>query len=80
MEAMLNILPNDEMLFFYKFKWFADNNSKWQNLSVIEYKTLCKKEKMLVISIFSFFNNGFKNSLSDGLLKLGDMQIIQIFT
>ena len=71
MSFILNInpLPNDKVLDETKFKATADdklNNKKIIFLSLIEYNTLWEKEKMLVISIFSFSRNVFKSLVSKG--------------
>ena len=60
---MCNSLPNDKILDLTKLKAFADDKLDGVNmmtsLSLIGYKTLWKKEKMLVTSIFSFSHSVF---------------------
>ena len=66
-QMIMNSLPNDNFLDWSKLKTFADDESNLVeklNLFWQGYKTLWKKEKMLVTSIFSFSHNVFKSLLS----------------
>ena len=60
---MFTYLPDDKILDLSKLKSFADDILKAAHMAEFvfeEEKTLLEKEKMLVISIFSFSNNVFK--------------------
>ena len=61
-----NSLPNAKILNLTKLKAFADdilNVKKWWFLSMIEWKTLWEKEKMLSNSIFYFSLSVFQSHL-----------------
>ena len=84
----VNSLPNDKILEWSKLKAFADNKIKVLKMMIFLYlirlKTLWEKEKMLVISIFSFSYNVFESCLFQRLGSfssyifnpLPDMQIL----
>ena len=64
-QLWFNPLPNDKFLDWSKLKAFADDEI---NVTLFwnQYITLWEKEKMLVISIFSFPHNVFKQFLFQG--------------
>ena len=63
---MVNPLQKDKVVEWSKLKPFADNKILNRNSFWDRKETLWEKEKMLVTSIFSFFQNVFKKFLFQG--------------
>ena len=62
-----NRLPNNKILDWIKLKAFAFADEKLDAAKImIGLKTVWKKEKRLITSIFSFFHKFFKRFLSLG--------------
>ena len=68
-KSLFNSLPNDKFLDWSKVKALADvkiNVTEKQKFVLVRAEKIIGKEKMLVVSIFSFSHYVFKGPLSQG--------------